>query len=457
MALVLLSLSGGSKTTSPCFKHPNGSVTTHALPSNVSPDFVTIVTPPSSPSPSTLRISVTTTFVLTSSPFESASVTPPYPPLSITCFPPNPPYASSWFQCAMEILDKGAEHPYSRLAQCHPSKRRSEKDKVSFRSSSASSMGFSVEFSVFSAFSSSASFFASPYRSRSSAAITSSSETSASASAPSRSTRSRAWSMSTSRAFSARASASPETFSPVFPSKRGKSSRNACVSNRNCRAVAKLGSARTPSQGLAVRRRGSAAVPVTMDAPKSIGTERGFSFVFGAHVNTRPPTRSRASSTITSWPSARTARAAARPAGPAPTTITGFVGRGLAPFAASDAAFANAEAASLASVPLVFLTCAYDSGSLRNLVTTERITSLRSLRSHPRSASTAARIWRSVVLFMSAPRRKTTVRSMISSSETSAEPGAFFFSASDPTFAAAAARAVFTSSPARKSLPPGHP
>src|SRR5262249_13385272 len=39
-------------------------------------------------------------------------------------------------------------------------------------------------------------------------------------------------------------------------------------------------------------------------------------------VSTRPPTRSRASSTTTSWPARRTSRAATRPDRPAPTTIS---------------------------------------------------------------------------------------------------------------------------------------
>ena len=456
---VLFALNGGENVTSPFFKHPRGTVTTHALPSKTSPVLDVTTTPPTSPSPSTRVIASTATPNRTSNPFANVSVTTPYPPLIMRCAPPNPPYASSWFQCAMDTLDRGAEHPYSRLAQCHPSKRRSEADRVSFSSfssvrfsfASAASAATAAAFAV-----DSPSFPASfpPYRSRSSASMTCSSERCFSASAPSRSTRRRAWSIRTSRAFSARASVASSTRAPVFKSNNGNASRSVVVSSPSFRATAKLGSARTPSHGRAVRRFGSAFVPVTIEAPKSIGTERGLLSVFAAHVNTRPPTRARASSTKTSCPSARIARAAASPAGPAPTTITGFVGSGLTPFVVFDAAFASAEAASVAFFAFSSPTPSNELGSARNLVTAERITSLRSLKSRSRSASTAARIWRSVVLFMSAPRRNTTVRSTICESETSAE-AALRFSASRA--AAAAARAAFAASPASRSAPFGHP
>jgi hypothetical protein len=35
------------------------------------------------------------------------------PILTMVCGPENPPYASSWFQCAMDTLLSGALHPYS--------------------------------------------------------------------------------------------------------------------------------------------------------------------------------------------------------------------------------------------------------------------------------------------------------------------------------------------------------
>ena len=62
----------------------------------------------------------------------------------------------------------------------------------------------------------------------------------------------------------------------------------------------------------------SGASPWTNSAPCSSGAPtRGW-----RTVNTRPPMRSRASSTITRRPASRSSRAAAIPAAPAPTTIT---------------------------------------------------------------------------------------------------------------------------------------
>ena len=113
---------------SPFFRHPSGMVTTHAAPSCVSPVDVVTTTPPASPSASPsarVVMDVTATPSRTSIPSLIALVMAPYPPLTIACLPPKPPYVSSWFQCAMEIFDRGALQPYSRFAQCHPRSRRS--------------------------------------------------------------------------------------------------------------------------------------------------------------------------------------------------------------------------------------------------------------------------------------------------------------------------------------------
>src|ERR1700742_1723243 len=56
------------------------------------------------------------------------------------------------------------------------------------------------------------------------------------------------------------------------------------------------------------------SAPRSTTAPSPNGTDQ-----------TRPPTRSRASSTVTSAPPARSASAAARPAKPAPTTTTRLI------------------------------------------------------------------------------------------------------------------------------------
>mmetsp|Transcript_11945 Transcript_11945/g.30489 ORF Transcript_11945/g.30489 Transcript_11945/m.30489 type:complete len:287 (+) Transcript_11945:459-1319(+) len=61
----------------------------------------------------------------------------------------------------------------------------------------------------------------------------------------------------------------------------------------------------------------STPVPVMMEAPRSMGTEKVF-----ASVHTLPPTRSRASRTVTVHPCLTRCLAAAMPAGPAPTTTT---------------------------------------------------------------------------------------------------------------------------------------
>src|SRR4051794_26025735 len=59
----------------------------------------------------------------------------------------------------------------------------------------------------------------------------------------------------------------------------------------------------------------------------------------------RPPTRLRASSTITERPARRTARAATSPASPAPTTATSYTFRGLPRFAEAGTAVDAAPAA----------------------------------------------------------------------------------------------------------------
>mmetsp|Transcript_29695 Transcript_29695/g.74218 ORF Transcript_29695/g.74218 Transcript_29695/m.74218 type:complete len:549 (-) Transcript_29695:345-1991(-) len=264
------------------------------------------------------------------------------------CAPPNPPNASSWFQCATEILLSGALHPYSRLAQCHPSNRRSCAESCPSLSVTCSvplSVTCSVSLLLLLSPPCSVSASASALRPNcwsSSSSITCAKLIPLVASIPSRSTRRRARSISASRTRSTRASVTRSTACPVTPSYRGSVSPSACSSRPSCCATTAEGSARMPRHGRPVRRVGLAPVPVMMEAPMSTGTENE-----SASVCTRPPTRPRASSTITACPWCATMRAAARPAGPAPMTTTGPEGRGFLPaaFTASIPAAAAAAAA----------------------------------------------------------------------------------------------------------------
>ena len=124
--------------------------------------------------------------------------------------------------------------------------------------------------------------------------------------------------MTKSRMRSTFSSISFETCSPVLVSYSGQPSRSSTRFKPSCLATTPLGSARTPSHGIPVRRLGSSLTPVTIDAPRSTGALK-----VSESVYTRPPTRSRASRTTTSQPCRRSIVAAARPAGPAPITIVG--------------------------------------------------------------------------------------------------------------------------------------
>mmetsp|Transcript_7674 Transcript_7674/g.30322 ORF Transcript_7674/g.30322 Transcript_7674/m.30322 type:complete len:430 (+) Transcript_7674:2370-3659(+) len=396
---------------SPDLRQPRGAVTMHALPSKVSPSAACTTTPPPSPSPPRCSTFFTTTSRRISNPAARASVIWPYPPLTMQCGPPNPPYGSSWFQCAMDIFERGAEHPYSRLAQCHPSNLLSRAVSVTFSLFSPSSSPSPAPSAAASASASASS----PNACSSSSSITSARDIFAVASSPSRSTRSLARSISASLCLSTLASNSSLTSSPVTPSYSGSLLPSVLSPKPSCAAIVADGSARTPSHGCPVRRFASGAHPVMMDAPMSTGTDRD-----EPSVCTRPPTRSRASRTTQACPCDASMRAADRPAGPAPTTITGFVGLGLAASislaALATAALALAASSRLSSTPLPLPTSLYLSGSSRNPVTMARTTSFLSVRSAPSSASIALRICFSVVVFMSAVRRYATVRSVRSSS-----------------------------------------
>ena len=386
----------------------------HALPSKGSPFATWTTTPPASPSPPKCSTFFTTISRRISNPADRASVIWPYPPLTMQCGPPNPPYGSSWFQCAMDIFERGAEHPYSRLAQCHPSNLLSRAVSVTFSLFSPSSSPSPAPSAAAAAAAGDGATF-SPNACSSSSSITSARDIFAVASSPSRSTRSLARSISASLCLSTLASNSSLTSSPVTPSYSGSLFPSVLSPKPSCAAIVADGSARTPSHGNPVRRLASAAHPVMMDAPMSTGTDRD-----ELSVCTRPPTRSRASRTTQACPCDASMRAAARPAGPAPTMITGLVGLGLAAsisaLALATAALALAASSRLSSAPLPLPTSLYLSGSSRNPVTMARTTSFFSVRSAPSSASIALRICFSVVVFMSAVRRYATVRSVRSSS-----------------------------------------
>ena len=266
--------------------------------------------------------------------------------------------------------------------------------------------------------SSAASSPSSPNACSSSSSMTSASDILAVAASPSRSTRSLARSINASLCRSTRASSSSLTSSPVTPSYSGSLLPSVFSARPSCAAIVADGSARTPSHGRPVRRFASGSHPVMMLAPMSTGTDNEL-----RSVCTRPPTRSRASSTMHATPCDVTMRAAARPAGPAPTTTTGLVGLGraasMALAALATAAFALATSRAFSASPLSLSfapTSLYLSGSSRNPVTMARTTSFFSVRSAPSSASIALRICFSVVVFMSAVRRYATVRSVRSSS-----------------------------------------
>ena len=267
--------------------------------------------------------------------------------------------------------------------------------------------------------SSAASSPSSPNACSSSSSMTSASDILAVAASPSRSTRSLARSINASLCRSTRASSSSLTSSPVTPSYSGSLLPSVFSARPSCAAIVADGSARTPSHGRPVRRFASGSHPVMILAPMSTGTDNEL-----RSVCTRPPTRSRASSTMHWTPCDVTMRAAARPAGPAPTTTTGLVGLGraasIALAALATAAFALATSAAFSAASLSLSSFAptslYLSGSSRNPVTMARTTSFFSVRSAPSSASIALRICFSVVVFMSAVRRYATVRSVRSSS-----------------------------------------
>ena len=100
---------------------------------------------------------------------------------------------------------------------------------------------------------------------------------------------------------------------------------------------------------------GLPSVPCSHVAPRSTGTPAA------STVQARPPTRSRASSTVTSTPSARSARAAPSPAAPAPSTSTrsGGSGRGASTYARSLSCSGMAQRATQPAQEVATLHAAY--------------------------------------------------------------------------------------------------
>ena len=383
----------------------------HALPSKRSPFATWTTTPPASPSPPKCSTFFTTISRRISNPAARASVIWPYPPLTMQCGPPNPPYGSSWFQCAMDIFERARSTRTRGWPSATPA--------------TLLSRAVSVTFSLFSPSSS-------PSPAPSAAAVP-----------PATGPRSRR-----TPAPARPRSPPPETSSrwrrrlPIHPKPRAIHQRVPVPLHPGVQLIAhelagdavvqrelvpeRLEPRRAARRSWRTDRLGrrataipfaaaSAAHPVMMDAPMSTGTDRD-----ELSVCTRPPTRSRASRTTQACPCDVSMRAAARPAGPAPTMITGFVGLGLAAsisaLALATAALALAASSRLSSRPYPYRRPLYLSGSSRNPVTMARTTSFFSVRSAPSSASIALRICFSVVVFMSAVRRYATVRSVRSSS-----------------------------------------